>query len=93
MVTPYTQFFPVRVEYTSDNDHIYVIDEAGKLRKCWIASPADKRLFEDTNVHYFQAMYEFDGMKERFAVLVTSLLNLLNMMRTTNGTERARHIH
>lgn len=39
MVMLYTQFFPVRVEYTSDNDHIYVIDEAGKLRKCWIASP------------------------------------------------------
>lgn len=70
MVTLYTQFFPVRVEYTSDNDHIYVIDEAGKLWKCWIASPADKRLFEDTNVHYFQAKYEFDGMKERFTVLV-----------------------
>lgn len=38
MVTLYTQFFPVRVEYTSDNDHIYVIDEAGKLWKCWIAT-------------------------------------------------------
>jgi hypothetical protein len=70
MVEPYTQFFPVRVEYTSDNDHIYVIDEADKLWKCWIASPADKRLFEDTNVRYFQAMYEFDGMKEHFTVLV-----------------------
>lgn len=69
MVEPYTQFFPVRVEYTSDNDHIYVIDEAGKLWKCWIASPADKRLFDEMSVRFFQAMYEFDGVKERFTVL------------------------
>lgn len=31
MVKPYTQFFPVRVEYVSDNNSIYVMDEAGKL--------------------------------------------------------------
>lgn len=70
MVEPYTQFFPVRAEYTSDNDHIYVTDEAGKLWKCWIASPADKRLFEDTNVRYFQGMFEHDGGHGRLTVLV-----------------------
>lgn len=70
MVEPYTQFFPVRVEYASDNDHIYVIDEADKLWKCWIASPSDKKLFEEESVRYFQGMFEHDGEYGRLTVLV-----------------------
>lgn len=70
MVEPYTQFFPVRVRYDDNNNHIYVTDEHGKEWKCWIASSTDKRLFEDTHVRFFQAMREFDGVKECFTILV-----------------------
>lgn len=53
-------FFPVRVRY----------DKAGNLWECRHATPSDMKFFEETNVRFFQAMYEFDGTKNRFTVLV-----------------------
>lgn len=70
MVKPYTIFFPVRVRYDESNNHIYATDKRGREWDCWIASPSDKKLFEEESVRFFQAMFEHDDEYDCFTVLV-----------------------
>lgn len=70
MVEQYTIFFPVCVRYDESNNHIYVTDKRNREWDCWIASPSDKKLFEEESVRYFQGMFEYDGGYGRLTVLV-----------------------
>lgn len=48
---------------------------------------SDMKFFEETNVRFFQAMYEFDGTKNRFTVLVDQSAEPFEYDEVTNGTE------
>ena len=87
MVELYTEFFPVRVRYDRANNHIYATDKAGNLWECRHATLSDMKFFEETNVRFFQAMYEFDGTKNRFTVLVDQAAEPFEYDEVTNGTE------